>query len=113
MPPRRSALVLTLAACSLAAVAGCSSADPEAGSAPEAEVTGSAVPVADELTALCAQIVSQALPLDAATALAEASGYGARVASIDGAEQPAAADSRDDRMNFTVTADVVTECAVG
>jgi hypothetical protein len=76
-------------------------------------VSGSAVPVQDELTSLCAQIVKEALPADAASALADGNGYQWRVISIDGAPQAATKDLREDRMNFTVEKDVVTGCTVG
>ena len=112
MSPRAAAVALT--AIAALGLAGCSgTAGRATSSASFANVSGSAVPVADELSALCEQVVAQALPVDAATALAESSGYVARVISIDGEPQAATTDARDDRMNFEVEADVVTGCTVG
>ena len=105
-----------LAALTLVAGLGlsaCGGAEPAGNASSFGNVSGSAVPVADELTALCEQIVTQALPADAAAALAEASGYEARVVSIDGEAQAVTKDLREDRMNFEVEADIVTGCTVG
>ena len=109
----RPAVLALVVAAGLGTLSACSSAEPAADSSSFAEVSGSAVPVAEELAALCEQIVTQALPLDAATALAESGGYQVRVVSIDGEPQAATADARDDRMNLEVEADVVTGCTVG
>jgi hypothetical protein len=109
----RPAALALVAVTSLGALTACTSAEPTGDSSSFGEVSGSAVPVADELTALCEQIVAEALPLDAATALAEAGGYRVRVVTLDGEPQAATADARDDRMNLDVEADVVTGCTVG
>lgn len=102
---------LALAAVSLV---GCSSAGSPAGNASSfGNVSGSAVPVSEELTALCKQIVTQALTVDAATALAESGGYTSRVGSIDGEAQALTMDVQEDRMTFEVENDVVVGCTVG
>jgi hypothetical protein len=106
-----AALALSLATLSLAA---CSTAgSPEGDASSFANVSGSAVPVADELTALCEQIVTQALTLEAATALADSGGYQSRVGSIDGEAQAVTMDLQEDRMTFEIENDVVVGCTVG
>lgn len=110
---RRTAALSALALTATLGLAACSGGQPATDSSSFGNISGSAVPVADELAALCEQIVTQALPLDAATALAESSGYQARVTSIDGEGQAATTDLRDDRMNFEVENDIVTACTVG
>ena len=114
MRPRSHTAILagiTLVAC--LGLSACGGAEPAGNASSFGDVSGSAVPVVDELTALCEEIVTQALPLDAAAALAEASGYEARVVSIDGEAQAVTKDLREDRMNFEVEADIVTGCTVG
>jgi len=99
----------------LTAVAGltaCSSGG-SAADVPEANLSGSPVTVEEDLTDLCAQIVEQALPLEAAVALAEASGYQTRVTSTDGVPEAATMDARDDRFSFVVVGGSVTECTIG
>lgn len=81
--------------------------------ASEANLSGEPVSAKDELTALCEQIVAEALPLDAANALAEASGYITRVGTLDGQPQALTTDAREDRFTFDVEADVVVGCTVG
>ncbi len=110
---RRGAAAATLALALVGGLAACSSVEPTGNASSFADVSGSAVPVADELTALCAQIVEQKLDSETAVALAEGSGYQSRVVTIDGQPQAATADARDDRMNFELTNDVVTGCTVG
>lgn len=110
---RTAALVAGLTLTATLGLAACSGASPAGDSSSFADVSGSAVPVADELTALCEQIVTQALPLDAATALAESSGYQARVIKQDGEGLAATTDLREDRMNFEVENDIVVACTVG
>lgn len=111
MNPARTTVALIAGALLLAgcSAGGAASSDPSS----FADISGSAVPVADELTALCAQIVEQALPLEAAEALADSSGYTTRVGSIDGEEQAVTMDYREDRMTFATQDGIVTECTVG
>ena len=111
---RPAAAVAVLACAAGIALSGCANAatgstDPSS----FANVSGSAVAVADDITALCAQIVEQQLSPDAATASAEGSGYTTRIGSVDGEAKPLTMDYREDRMTFTVVDDVVTECLVG
>jgi hypothetical protein len=110
---RRIAVLTTAALVATLSLAACSSGEPAGDSSSFGEVSGSAVPVNDELTALCAQIVAEAIPFDAAVALAEANGYAARVGSIDGEEQAVTTDLQEDRMTFEVNSDVVVACTVG
>lgn len=95
------------------ALAGCSTAAPTGSPTEFATVTGSAVPVADEVAALCEQIVAQQLPVEAATALAESSGYVSRIVTLDGEPQAATKDIQEDRMSFEVEGGVVTTCVGG
>jgi hypothetical protein len=111
--PRLTA-ALVAAALGTVALTGCSAAangstDPSS----FANVSGSAVPVADDVAALCAQIVEQKLSPDVAAATAEGAGYTTRIGSIDGEPQAVTKDLQEDRMTFTVEADVVTECIGG
>lgn len=115
---RRPAVRRTVAgtAALLVAVAGltaCASGEPTGNASSFADVSGSAVPVVDDLTALCAQIVDQKLDADTGAALAEGSGYVSRVVKIDGQPQAATADARDDRMTFEVENNVIVGCTVG
>jgi hypothetical protein len=112
---RRLAILVTvaLALVTTLTLGACSAAEPAGDSSSFGEVSGSAVPVADELAALCEQVVAEALPLDAAVALAEASGYTTRVGTLDGQPQAVTTDFREDRMTFDVDADVVVGCTVG
>lgn len=110
---RRTAVLATAALVVTLGLGACSSAEPAGNASSFGVVSGSAVPVADELAALCEQIVAEALPLDAAVALAEAGGYTTRVGSIDGEPQAVTKDLQEDRMTFEVEADVVTGCTVG
>lgn len=106
-------LTATLALTASLGLTACAGGQPATDSSSFANISGSAVPVADELAGLCEQIVTQALPVDAASALAESSGYQWRVTSIDGEAQAATKDLAEDRMNFEVENDVVTGCTVG
>lgn len=118
---RARPLTTTLAAAAIAVAAlisltACSSssggeATPPAASA--ANLSGEPVTTKDDMTALCDQIVAQALPLEAAVALAESSGYTTRVGKIDGEDQALTMDLREDRFTFEVEADVVTACTIG
>jgi hypothetical protein len=79
----------------------------------EANLSGAPVVAKDEMTALCKQIVEQALTVEAAQALADASGYITRVGKLDGVDQAVTADAREDRFTFDVAGGVVTGCTVG
>jgi hypothetical protein len=57
--------------------------------------------------------VAEALPLDAAVALAEASGYTTRIGKLDGVDQAVTMDLREDRFTFEVEADTVVGCTIG
>lgn len=106
-----SIVVVAVAGCLLT---GCASqATGPTGPSAFAQVSGSAVPVSDEVTALCAEIVKQQLPQEAAEALAEASGYTTRVGSIDGTPQPTTKDYSESRMTFDIAGGLVTGCIVG
>ena len=118
---RARPLATTLAAAAIAVTAltgltACSSSsgsDATPAAASEANLSGEPVTTKDDMTALCEQIVAQALPLEAAVALAESSGYTTRVGSIDGEDQALTMDLREDRFTFDVKADVVTACTIG
>ena len=106
--------LITPAVLLIAVASGCASqASGPTGPSAFAEVSGSAVPVADEVSALCAEIVKQGLTQDAADALASASGYITRVGSIDGTPQPTTKDFNEARMTFDIASGVVTGCSVG
>ena len=99
-------LVLVLTSCS-----GGSTATPS-----EANLSGSSISAADDVSALCAQVVEQKLPAEAAQALAESSGYVARIdgasaGASDSAATPSAAVG--DLVVLTVTGDIVTACELG
>jgi len=110
---RRRAILVTVALATSLTLGACSAGEPAGDSSSFGNISGSAVPVADELAALCEQIVAEALPLDAATALAEASGYTTRVGTLDGQPQAVTTDFREDRMTFDVEAEIVVGCTVG
>lgn len=110
---RRTLVATVLSLTLLGAVTACSSVEPTGDASSFAAVTGSAVPVADELTALCQQVVDQQLDAETGAAIAEGSGYTSRVVKIDGVDQPTTKDARDDRMNFEVQNDVIVACTVG
>lgn len=95
---------LAIAALTMTACTGAQ----ESQSAPEVEVTGEPVTLDEELTALCAQVVEQGLPGDAASALAEASGYAFAIIQ-DG--DPAPTQATD--VIFTVRDDLVIACSPG
>jgi hypothetical protein len=98
----------------LAGLTGCSSAASSAGvTASEVDLSGTPVTAKDDMTALCEQIIAQALPLEAGVALAEASGYTTRVGKVDGVDQALTADLREDRFTFEVKADVISGCTIG
>ena len=88
-------------------------AEPAGNASSFGNVSGSAVPVADELTALCEQIVDAG----AAPRRRDRPGRGERLRGsrrqLDGEAQAVTMDLREDRMNFEVEADIVTGCTVG
>jgi hypothetical protein len=96
-----------------ALLTGCSSSGSSSAPASEVNLSGSPVSTKDDITALCASIVEQSLPAEAAAAMAESSGYTSRITKQDGEAQAATTDLREDRMNFEVEADLVTACTVG
>jgi hypothetical protein len=98
----------------LGGLTACSSASSTAGAqVSEADLSGTPVTAKDDMTALCEQIIAQALPLEAGVALAEASGYTTRVGTIDGVDQAVTADAREDRFTFATKADVIVGCTIG
>lgn len=108
----RTRLLAALGTAGLAlslALTGCSRAE----SVPEADLSGSPVTVSEETNGLCEAIVSQTLPVEAADALAQGSGYTTRVIVIDGTPQAVTQDLREDRLNFEVENDLVVKCTVG
>jgi hypothetical protein len=117
----RSRLTLAVATTTLAlTVAGgltaCSTAASGGGSeavVSEADLSGTPVTAAEDMTALCEQILAESLPIEAAVALAEASGYATRVSSIDGEAQAVTMDVREDRFTFETEAGLVTACTIG
>ena len=103
-----------LLACGLA-LTGCGSASSDASttSTVPASSTGAEMAGTAAMRALCDQMVGDALTADAATTLAEASSYAARVGTIDGVPQAVTMDYREDRFTFEVTGGVVTGCTYG
>lgn len=89
------------------AIAGCGVSD-EASPTTEVDLTGESVTLEQELTALCLEVVEQGLPADAATALAEASGY-AFVIVQEGGDAP----TQPTDVILTVRDDVVVACSPG
>ena len=95
----------------LGGTAACSSTsdgDPAASSA-------SATPTsqADAMTAMCEQMIADAMTVEDAQALAESSGYVTRVGTLDGQPQAVTTDFREDRFTFDVTDGVVVGCTLG
>jgi len=90
-------------------LAGCGGSSDAAGDGSFAEISGSPVTMDDELTQLCAEIVTQALPVDAALVLAESNGYPVVLAEDAAASAPAAGEAR---MVLEVEADIVVGCTV-
>ncbi len=117
----RSRLTVTVASLALAvtAVAGLSACSTTASGASgdavvsEADLSGTPVTAAEDMTALCEQIIAESLPLEAAVALAEASGYATRVSSIDGEAQAVTKDIQEDRFTFETEGGLVTGCTIG
>ena len=93
----------------LVLLTGCSGAAGGASDGSFGEISGTPVSVQSELTALCAEIVEQALPVDVALVLAESNGYVAAVAgdASAGAVEPGAGEAT---MVLTVSGDVVVGC---
>ena len=116
---RSRPMVATLAGAAVAlsvlvGLTGCSSAGSSSTpSASEADLSGTPVTAKDDMTALCEQMIAQALPLDAGVALAESSGYTTRVGRVDGEDQAVTMDLREDRFTFEVESDVIVGCTVG
>lgn len=110
VPLALSAGLLT-AALGLGACSGGSSAPPS-----EAPLTGSSITAADDVSALCAQVVDQGLPGAAAQALIESSGYVVRIEGATasaGASEAAVPTSAGQVVVLTVSGDAVTACALG
>lgn len=109
------ALVGALVIAATATLTACGGSEPAGDPSSFVDVSGSgsAVPVSDEITALCAQIVEQQLDQATAEALAEASGFVTRVTRIDGEDQAVTMDLREDRMNFEIENGVVVDCTTG
>lgn len=84
-------------------------------SLPPAPSSTAKIPMADEaaMMALCDRMVADRLSPEDATALAEGSGYAARVGSIDEQSQPLTMDLRPDRFTFDVVDGAVTACTIG
>lgn len=88
-------------------ITGCGGSQ-ETGPSSEVELTGDPVTLGEELTALCVEVVEQGLPADAATALAEASGY-AFVIIEEGGQAP----TQSTDVILTVRDDIVVACTPG
>lgn len=107
--------ILAAVALGVMAIAGLTACSSSSSEAPASEINLSGTPVSakDDMTALCAQVVEQGLPLEAAVALAEASGYATRVGTLDGTPQALTQDIREDRFTLDVQAGIVTGCTIG
>ncbi|MDA3021681.1 MAG: hypothetical protein O2943_03280 [Actinomycetota bacterium] len=66
-----------------------------------------------QLRAVCRQMVTDKLTFAAANKLAQANGYTARLASVNGESQMLTMDFRLDRMNLSTVSNAVTECTYG
>lgn len=107
---RRTAVFTSLVAAVALTVTSCS-AGPGSGASETVEdivVTGEPVPINEELTGLCEQVVAQSLPIDAAIALAEGSGYPYQVI-----EDAQTSDPLPGGLIFTVSDDIVVACTPG
>ena len=98
-------LALTLSSCSDGVVDGTAIGDSE----PAAMATG----VPPEMTALCNDIVAEAMTPEDASALAGERGAVTRIGSVDGEQQALTMDYRLDRLTLDVANGVVTGCTVG
>ena len=106
----RTAVFPSLVAAVALTVTGCS-AGPGSGASATVEeivVTGEPVPIDEELTGLCEQVVAQGLPVDAAIALAEGSGYPYQVI-----EEAQTSDPLPGGLILTVSDDIVVDCTPG
>jgi hypothetical protein len=81
--------------------------------ASDANVSGAPLDPKTEMTNLCTQMITEALPVEAAQALAEASGYVVRMGTVDGEAQAQTKDIQEDRFTLDVTGGIVTGCTVG
>ncbi len=115
MRTRSVSTTLATAAIAVMALTGLTACSSSSSDMPASEVnlSGSPVTANEDMTALCASIIEQALPLEAAVALAEASGYTTRVGTIDGEDQALTMDLREDRFTFATEAGIVTGCTIG
>lgn len=66
-----------------------------------------------QMRAVCRQMVTDELTFADADKLAQANGYTARLASINGKPQALTMDFRFDRMNLSTVINAVTECTYG
>ncbi|MSO27625.1 MAG: hypothetical protein EXQ60_06135 [Candidatus Nanopelagicales bacterium] len=66
-----------------------------------------------QMRAVCKQIVTDKSTFSAADKLAQANGYTARLASVNGQPQALTMDFRFDRMNLSTVNNAVTECTYG
>lgn len=98
-----------VALASLVLLAGCAGASSGASDGSFGEISGSPVSLETELTALCAEIVEQALPVDVALVLAESNGYVASVVG-DSTSAPAGGSDVETGMVFTTSGDIVVGC---
>lgn len=94
----------------LASTTACSSASNGADSAATSATATSPV---DARSAMCAQMIADAMTVQAAEALAESSGYVARIGTLDGEPQAVTTDFREDRFTFDVADGVVIGCTLG
>ncbi|MHB1066487.1 MAG: hypothetical protein ACYC2Z_03535 [Candidatus Nanopelagicales bacterium] len=92
----------------LAGTTACSSASNGADSA-----AATATSPADARSAMCAQMIADAMTVQAAEALAESSGYVTRIGTLDGEPQAVTTDFREDRFTFDVADGVVIGCTLG
>jgi membrane-bound lytic murein transglycosylase B len=99
-----SAAAIAIAALTTAACGGSQETDTQV----EVEITGEPVTLNEELTALCTQVVEQGLPPDAASALAEASGYAFTII-----EEGDPVPTQPTDVVFTTRDDVVFACTPG
>ncbi len=81
--------------------------------ASDANVSGAPLDATTEMTNLCEQMITQALPVEAAQALAEASGYVVRIGTLEGEQQALTKDIQEDRFTLDITGGLVTGCTVG
>ena len=66
-----------------------------------------------QMRAVCKQMVTEKMTFATADKLAQANGYTARLASVDGQPQALTMDFRYDRMNLSTVKNYVTECTYG